>query len=94
MGAVVSASHNPYHDNGIKLFAVGGTKLPDDVEARIEAELADLSPPTGDPAAIHGRHGEAAAYADHLLAVLEGRDLSGMRDRRRRRQRCGFASHR
>ena len=35
MGAVVSASHNPYHDNGIKLFDVGGTKLPDDVEGRI-----------------------------------------------------------
>ena len=32
MGAMVSASHNPYHDNGIKLFATGGIKLADDVE--------------------------------------------------------------
>ncbi len=39
LGAVVSASHNPYHDNGIKLFALGGLKLTDDVEQRIEAEL-------------------------------------------------------
>ncbi len=35
MGAMVSASHNPWHDNGIKLFAPGGTKLPDDVQAAI-----------------------------------------------------------
>ena len=35
---MISASHNPYHDNGIKLFARGGTKLPDDVEERIEAD--------------------------------------------------------
>ena len=38
--AVVSASHNPYADNGIKLFAAGGRKLADEVERRIEAELA------------------------------------------------------
>ena len=43
MGAMVSASHNPFHDNGIKLFAPGGTKLPDDVERRIEAELDTLA---------------------------------------------------
>ena len=42
MGAMVSASHNPYHDNGIKLFAAGGTKLSDDVEAAIERELDAL----------------------------------------------------
>lgn len=38
-GAVISASHNPWTDNGIKFFAAGGTKLPDAVEARLEAEL-------------------------------------------------------
>ena len=43
LGAVVSASHNPYHDNGIKLFAAGGRKLSDDVETRIEAELTRLA---------------------------------------------------
>ena len=40
--AVVSASHNPFADNGIKLFAAGGRKLPDDVEDRLEAELHAL----------------------------------------------------
>jgi phosphoglucosamine mutase len=39
-GIVISASHNPYYDNGIKFFSAQGTKLPDDVEFAIEAEIA------------------------------------------------------
>ncbi len=38
-GIVISASHNPYYDNGIKFFSAEGTKLPDDIEHAIEAEL-------------------------------------------------------
>ena len=38
-GVVISASHNPYPDNGIKFFSSRGAKLPDEMEARIEAEL-------------------------------------------------------
>lgn len=38
-GVVISASHNPYYDNGIKFFSEDGTKLPDDVEAEIERML-------------------------------------------------------
>jgi len=38
-GIVISASHNPYYDNGIKFFSSQGTKLPDDVEHAIEAAL-------------------------------------------------------
>ena len=38
-GIVISASHNPYYDNGIKFFSAQGTKLPDDVESRIEDML-------------------------------------------------------
>ncbi len=41
LAAVVSASHNPYRDNGIKFFSASGTKLDDDAEARIESLLAD-----------------------------------------------------
>lgn len=78
MGAVVSASHNPYHDNGIKLFAPGGTKLPDDVEARIEHELTLLGPTAGEPGRVHGRR-DPSAYVDHLVGILEGRDLRGLR---------------
>lgn len=40
-GVVISASHNPYDDNGIKFFAAGGFKLPDAVESEIEARLAE-----------------------------------------------------
>jgi len=38
-GIVISASHNPYYDNGIKFFSAEGSKLPNDIEAAIEAEL-------------------------------------------------------
>lgn len=38
-GIVISASHNPYYDNGIKFFSIDGTKLPDNVEEAIEAEM-------------------------------------------------------
>ncbi len=40
-GVVISASHNPYEDNGIKFFSAGGKKLPDAVEAEIEARLGE-----------------------------------------------------
>lgn len=39
-GIVISASHNPFYDNGIKFFSIDGTKLPEEVEKAIEAELA------------------------------------------------------
>ncbi len=80
LGAVVSASHNPFHDNGIKLFATGGLKLTDEVESRIEAELdrIDVSPSTGtspeSPVAVDHR-----PYVDHVLGYLEGRRLDGIR---------------
>ena len=82
MGAVVSASHNPYHDNGIKLFAVGGTKLPDEQEQRIEQVLVALPAPAGEPGAIHGRR-DLGGYVEHLLSVLDGRDLARVACRRR-----------
>ncbi|AIN47556.1 phosphoglucosamine mutase [Candidatus Palibaumannia cicadellinicola] len=40
-GIVISASHNPFYDNGIKFFSIEGTKLPDEVEQAIEAELGN-----------------------------------------------------
>jgi phosphoglucosamine mutase len=53
-GVMISASHNPYHDNGIKFFAHDGFKLPDELEARIEALIAsgDLERLRADPDAI------------------------------------------
>src|SRR5438067_1460079 len=45
LAAVISASHNPYRDNGIKFFAGDGYKLSDDSEREIERELADAGQP-------------------------------------------------
>ena len=49
MGVMISASHNPMPDNGIKFFSAGGRKLPDSVEDEIEAAMAELPDdgPTG-----------------------------------------------
>ncbi len=52
-GIVISASHNPYYDNGIKFFSAQGTKLPDDVERAIELEIDQ--PITCVPSADLGR---------------------------------------
>jgi phosphoglucosamine mutase len=71
LGVVLSASHNPMPDNGVKLFARGGQKLPDDIEAEIEAEVdAGWTGPRPTGASV-GRitvSGDGAAeYAAHLL---------------------------
>src|SRR5262245_41255989 len=42
-GVVISASHNPYQDNGIKIFAADGFKLPDDVESDLERRMDDAA---------------------------------------------------
>ncbi len=86
--AMISASHNPFGDNGIKLFAPGGRKLSDDVEEALEAEIAALNS-HADP---HSRPEDAevgtitldpsgiARYRDHLVDdVIEGRRLDGLR---------------
>lgn len=52
-GIVISASHNPYYDNGIKFFSANGTKLPDELESEIEAALDE--PLTCVPSAGLGR---------------------------------------
>jgi phosphoglucosamine mutase len=87
-GAVISASHNPYGDNGIKLFSLFGTKLPAEVEAEIESELAAVAadpdrPPVRPTGSEVGRLSvdEAAAetYVAHLVATLGGRRLDGLR---------------
>ncbi|MCB1249718.1 MAG: phosphoglucosamine mutase [Acidimicrobiales bacterium] len=81
-GAVISASHNSWHDNGIKFFAPGGRKLRDDVEARLEAELDALvhgATPVPAPVELDGRDVAAVeAYEQAVLGALEGRDLRGL----------------
>jgi phosphoglucosamine mutase len=81
LGVMLSASHNPAPDNGIKFFARGGHKLPDDLEDAIEKRIGEQwQRPTG---AAVGRARDAAAdaakeYVDHLLGTLHHR-LDGLR---------------
>ena len=79
MGAMVSASHNAFQDNGIKLFAPGGTKLSDDVQASIEAVLeSTLADDGGHRSGVATTSSDTGAYVRHVLAVLDGRRLDGM----------------
>ncbi|HEY6500148.1 MAG TPA: phosphoglucosamine mutase [Streptosporangiaceae bacterium] len=70
-GVVLSASHNPARDNGIKFFARGGRKLPDQVEDQIEARLGQPGPvpPHGFGRAIDAQ-AEQEKYLDYLVASL------------------------
>jgi phosphoglucosamine mutase len=70
-GVVISASHNPFEDNGIKVFSGGGEKLTEELEARVEAIMADPSwtVPDGHAEPVHGES-LLEAYVDHALSVL------------------------
>ncbi len=81
-GVVISASHNPYHDNGVKLFSHAGMKFPDAVEETLEAEILRLRPEPvsgGRPALVanDARHVE---YLEFLRSrVIDNVNLSGLR---------------
>jgi phosphoglucosamine mutase len=75
--AMVTASHNPWQDNGIKIFGAGGLKLTDDVERAIEAAIGTpppLSSPT--PPAVSAAVSE---YCEHMVGMLGAGSLDGMR---------------
>ncbi|MET7768630.1 phosphoglucosamine mutase [Nocardia sp. NPDC005366] len=80
LGVMISASHNPMPDNGIKIFAAGGRKLDDAVENKIEALIADGAPnrPTG---AGIGRVLNASGARDHGLAIPGQYSLEGTHER-------------
>ncbi len=81
--AMVSASHNPYFDNGIKFFDAAGLKLPPDVEAEVEAAL-DLPARTARRASaarvgtLRSDPGAVGDYRRHLADSLDGRTLDGL----------------
>ena len=82
MGVMISASHNPMPDNGIKFFSKGGHKLPDVVEDQIEVAMESL-PETGPVGHGVGRVIEEAVdaqqhYLDHLKESMP-RDLTGIK---------------
>ncbi len=83
LGVMLSASHNPAPDNGIKLFTLGGIKLPDAVEDQIELSLGGVSGRqagrAGDPVLpgggfgrVRDASGDIERYLAHLLSTLPG----------------------
>jgi phosphoglucosamine mutase len=77
LAAVVSASHNPYRDNGIKFFSANGTKLGDETEAGIEA-LLETDPSQAAPGHVRELNGGAEDYLRALEAAFP-LDLSGVK---------------
>ncbi|GAY10157.1 phosphoglucosamine mutase [Pseudonocardia sp. N23] len=80
LGVMISASHNPMPDNGIKLFAAGGQKLPDEVELEIEAGLTQPAiRPTGAAVGrVRSLPDAIARYGAHLVAATPV-SLAGLR---------------
>ena len=80
LGVMISASHNPMPDNGIKFFAKGGDKLADQVEAQIEARLGESwNRPTGlDVGRIFFDEGAKKRYIEHLLSTMSTK-LTGLK---------------
>jgi phosphoglucosamine mutase len=85
-GAVVSASHNPFEDNGVKVFGPGGLKLDDDVEAAMEAELHRLlrhevvqEPRIGDAVGtVRSGEEDVAAWTTSVIDSIDDRRLEGL----------------
>ncbi len=79
-GVMISASHNPYRDNGIKLIGHSGYKLPDEQEESLETEIFSLLSAgiESSPATLRVDSGLDRTYIDHLASTLLG-GLSGLR---------------
>ncbi len=86
-GAMISASHNPFADNGIKLFAAGGRKLTDDVEARIQQRFHELlqtpgsdqlAGPTGAGVGQVVAGAGAFGWVAAVQASINGRSFDGL----------------
>jgi len=77
LAAVVSASHNPYEDNGIKFFGREGMKLDDEQEAEIERRLAGGA--VGSPGRVRELHGAAGDYLRELELRFRDLDLTRLR---------------
>ena len=81
-GVVISASHNPYHDNGVKLISSTGMKFPDAVEAELERFIlaSSESPESRGEMQLHDKEKIDDDYLDGLrAAVLPGARLTGMK---------------
>ena len=84
-GVVISASHNPYHDNGVKLISPSGTKFPDTVEAKLETSILSRKAEKPLPETNHriDHSHDLKLHEDYLAGlrrtVLPGANLTGMK---------------
>ena len=79
LAAVISASHNPYEDNGIKFFAADGFKLSDEAEAAIESRLGMPEAMPEHNGRVRTLHGALEDYLRELHTRFDGLDLTGRR---------------
>ena len=80
-GVMISASHNPYEDNGLKVFDRHGVKLADEIERRIEAMILDtgVDDPGEDCGTVSTQPGDIDGYTDHLIGALDHERLNGLK---------------
>jgi phosphoglucosamine mutase len=78
LGVVISASHNPYRDNGIKFFGADGFKLSDERELAIERRLDDETPAGHAIGRVRALHGTQEDYLRELHSRFAGLDLAGL----------------
>jgi phosphoglucosamine mutase len=79
LAVVISASHNPYEDNGIKFFAGDGFKLSDETESEIENRIDIPGAPSARIGRVRDLHGALEDYLRELHTRFESLDLSGRR---------------
>jgi len=77
-GVMISASHNPFQDNGIKLIGHSGYKFPDEEEEQLESDILKLALAGGTPASIAVDPNLDRAYVEHLASTIP-RGLRGLR---------------
>lgn len=78
LAVVLSASHNPYRDNGVKFFGGDGYKLSDELELRIEQALEEQPPHGAGIGRVRELHGAGEDYLRELHARFAALDLSGL----------------
>src|SRR5262245_53862360 len=79
LGVVLSASHNPWRDNGVKFFGADGDKLSDAVEEEIEALLDEPAASTAEVGGVTQLHGTLEDYLRELHTRFQALDLHGRR---------------
>ena len=82
-GVVISASHNPYYDNGIKFFNACGMKLSDSIEDKIQKMLEEHNKYgtciNGEVGTMHTDNNAKESYCEHIFSVMPHSDLAGLK---------------